>query len=280
MNLTADYRRLSQIGIWTHSTRYDSMTHVTDPTLRFSSRAENYYRYRPRYPQAVVITLQQECQLTPASLIADIGSGTGFLTELFLKNGNQVLAVEPNHEMREASVRLLEKYSGFHDVDGRAEATTLSDSSIDFVVAGQSFHWFDRPKAQNEFLRVLKPAGWMMIVWNERDIQASPFMAAYDRILQDYVTDSTRLAHKKVYDTALDDFFGAQGFTTRVFHYHQHLDYEGVKGRLLSSSYTPESGHPNHAPMLHELAKIFHAHETGERVTLEYVTRMYYGRLS
>ncbi len=240
---------------------------------------ENYCKYRPRYPQSVVSTLREECQLTADSWIADIGSGTGFLSELFLKNGNRVFAVEPNREMREAGVRFLAKYPRFHAVDGRAEATTLSDHSIDFVVAGQSFHWFDRPKARNEFLRLLKPAGWMMIVWNERDVQATPFMAAYDQILQKYVIDPTRLAHKKVYDTALNDFFGAHGFTTRIFRYQQPLNYEGVEGRLLSSSYTPESGHSNHAPMLAELKKIFQDHETGGRVTLEYITRMYYGRL-
>jgi SAM-dependent methyltransferase len=256
------------------------MARVTDPTLRFSSRVENYCKYRPRYPQEAIEELRQECQLTSASLIADIGSGTGFLSELFLKNDNQVFAVEPNREMREVSVRLLETYSGFHDVDGRAEATTLSDRSIDFVVAGQSFHWFDLPKARNEFLRILKSAGWMMIVWNERDSKASPFMAAYDRVLQTYVTDPTRLAHKQVYETALTDFFGAQGFSTKLFRYQQHLDYEGVKGRLLSSSYTPELKHPNHAPMLSELETVVQAHKTGEHVTLEYITRMYYGRLS
>jgi SAM-dependent methyltransferase len=253
---------------------------MTDPTLRFSSRVDNYSKYRPRYPQAVISTLRQECQLTPDAWIADIGSGTGFLSELFLQNGNQVFAVEPNREMREASVRLLEKYPGFRDVDGRAEATTLSDHSFDFVVAGQSFHWFDLPKARSEFLRILKSSGWLMIVWNERDIQATPFMTAYEQLLYLYVNDHTRLAHKQVYDDALSNFFGAHRFIYKTFSYQQHFDYQGVKGRLLSSSYTPESGHPNHSPMLADLAKLFQAHEKNGKVTIQYITRMYFGRLS
>jgi SAM-dependent methyltransferase len=249
---------------------------MTEPTLRFSSRVENYSKFRPRYPEAVITTLQQECGLVPQSRIADIGSGTGFLSELFLKNGNRVFAVEPNREMREASIRLLAHNSSFQAFEGRAEATNLPDHKFDFVTAGQSFHWFDRKKARDEFLRILKPDGWMMIVWNERDVRANPFMAAYDQILQKYVTDPTRVAHKKVYDTALNEFFGTGGFTTRIFRYYQPLDYEGVKGRLLSSSYTPESGHPNHEPMLTELAKTFHSLQTGGQVTLEYITRMYF----
>jgi SAM-dependent methyltransferase len=255
------------------------MANVTDPTLRFSSRVENYRKFRPRYPEEVISVLQQECGLVSESCVADIGSGTGFLSEMFLKNGNQVFAVEPNREMREAGVRLLGHYSGFHAVDGRAEATNLPDQSFDLTAAGQSFHWFDRPKARDEFLRILKPDGWMMIVWNERDVQATPFMAAYDRILQKYVTDPTRTAHKKVYDTALDEFFGTGGFTTGIFRYYQPLDYAGVKGRLLSSSYTPDEGHLNHEPMLAELAKSFQSCQTDELVTIEYITRIYYGRL-
>jgi SAM-dependent methyltransferase len=251
-----------------------------DPTTRFSSRVDNYLKFRPRYPQEVLAALREDCGLTSDLLIADIGSGTGFLAELFLLNGNQVFAVEPNREMREAGARLLKKYPGFHSVDGRAEATTLDCRSFDVVAAGQSFHWFDREKARREFLRILKSNGWMMIVWNERDSEATPFMREYDRILKQYVTDPSRVAHKTVYDTALDEFFGKNGFTTKTFSYRQHLNYEGLEGRLLSSSYTPESGHPNHGPMLAALLKMFRAHEVEGRVTLDYTTRMYFGRMS
>jgi SAM-dependent methyltransferase len=251
-----------------------------DPTIRFSSRVENYCKYRPRYPQEVVAALQEDCGLTSDSLIADIGSGTGFLAELFLQNGNQVFAVEPNCEMREAGERLLGKYPGFHSVDGRAEATALAVHSLDFVVAGQSFHWFDREKTRREFIRILKSTGWMMMVWNERDIHATPFMTEYEQLLKRYVPNNTRLDYQQVYETALNDFFGALGFTTKIFSYRQHLDFEGVKGRLLSSSYTPETGHPNHEPMIAGLSKIFQAHAVDSRVTLDYTTKMHYGRLS
>jgi SAM-dependent methyltransferase len=253
---------------------------MSDPTLRFSSRVDNYIKFRPHYPQEVISTLREECRLHTTSVIADIGSGTGTLAAQFLKNGNSVFAVEPNREMRKAGERLLRDYPGFHSVEGRAEATALADQSVDFIVVGQAFHWFDLRMARREFVRILKPAGWVMVVWNEREIETTPFLVAYEQLLQRHATDYARVKHKGVYDTALVDFFGAQGFKSRTFSYRQDFDYAGVQGRLLSSSYTPEAGHPDHAPMLAELSKIFQTHAVDGRVAFEYTTWMYYGRLS
>ncbi|HED03359.1 MAG TPA: class I SAM-dependent methyltransferase [Candidatus Fraserbacteria bacterium] len=253
---------------------------MTDPTLRFSSRVENYIKYRPHYPPAVIATLREECQLASAALIADIGSGTGLLTELFLQSGNQVFAVEPNREMRAAGERLLRNYPGFHSVAGRAEATTLADQSVGFVVAGQAFHWFDRQKARSEFCRILRPAGWVMLVWNEREDRATPFLMAYEQLLQRYATDYVQVNHKQVDEATLADFYGVQGFKSETFSQRQDFDYAGVRGRLLSSSYTPEVGYPDYEPMLAELSKVFQAHEINGRVRFEYTTRMYYGQLS
>jgi SAM-dependent methyltransferase len=252
---------------------------VTDPTLRFSSRVENYVKYRPHYPHEVLETLRRECGLSKSAPIADIGSGSGALTELFLQNGNPVFAVEPNRGMREAAERILSKYPGFRSIAGRAEATTLEDQCVDFAVVGQAFHWFDLRETRREFLRILRHPGWVMVVWNERDYQTTPFLIAYDDLLQRYATDYARQMHKDVYDTGLADFYGTHGFASRTFRYLQELDYTGVQGRLLSSSYTPEAGHPNYEPMITELRKIYQAHEVDGRVTFQYITRMYFGRL-
>lgn len=253
---------------------------MIDPTLRFSSRVENYVKYRPRYPWKVIETLRSECGLSSSAIIADIGSGSGALTELFLRNGNQVYAVEPNRKMREAAESLLANYGGFCSIDGRAESTNLEDRSMDYVTVGQAFHWFDLEKTRKEFLRILKPSGWIMIVWNEREFQTTPFLIAYDRLLQQYAPDYAREKHKSVYDTALRDFYGAEGFSETIFSYCQELDYEGVKGRLLSSSYTPEPGHPNYESIMAELLEIFEEHEVEGRVVFNYLTRMYHGRLT
>ena len=83
---------------------------VNNPTQRFSSRVENYVRYRPGYPQAVLDLLKSECGLTPDSVVADIASGTGIFSRLLLENGNQVFGVEPNSAMRSAGEEFLAGY--------------------------------------------------------------------------------------------------------------------------------------------------------------------------
>src|SRR5205085_10926402 len=122
----------------------------------------DYIRYRPTYPTDVLRILQHDAGLTPSSIIADIGSGTGISAKIFLNHGNTVYGVEPNRPMREAAEQLLRGESRFHSIDGSAECTTLSSSLVDFIVAGQAFHWFYRTKARTEFVRILRPHGWVV----------------------------------------------------------------------------------------------------------------------
>ena len=253
---------------------------MKDSIERFSSRVENYIQYRPHYPRAVLETLTQECGLTPDARIADIGSGPGTLTELFLENGNVVYAVEPNPAMREAAEQLLAQYPGFRSIAGRAEATPLPDASVDFVTAGQAFHWFDREQARVEFARILKPGGWVVIAWNERETESTPFLAAYEQLVRRFGTDYPKVDHRQITPEILGRFFGPQGFRSKRFPNSQSFDYAALEGRLLSSSYAPERGHPNHEPMLAELKKLFEAHQENGRIRFEYVTTMHYGRLT
>jgi ubiquinone/menaquinone biosynthesis C-methylase UbiE len=247
-------------------------------TERFSSRVDNYVRYRPRYPRGVLETLQSGCGLTKTSVIADVGSGTGFLTELFLHHGNTVYGVEPNREMREAAEKLLKDYGQFRSVVGTAEETTLPDASIDFVTVGQAFHWFEQDKARKEFQRILKPQGWVVLVWNERK-DSSPLDQAYEQLVRNYSDDYAEVHHKRIDNDVLRHFFGGD-FEKKVLENSQKFDFEGLKGRLLSSSYSPEVGHPKHAPMLAELQSIFDAHQVNSQVKVEYDTRLYCGHLS
>jgi SAM-dependent methyltransferase len=252
---------------------------MSNSTLRFSSRVENYVKYRPGYPSDVVDALAKECGLTAKSVIADVGSGTGILSEVFLKNRNQVFGVEPNREMREAGEKLLGKYSNFTSANGTAEGTTLVDSSVDFVTAGQAFHWFDREQARKEFARILKPGGWVALIWNERLTDTSRFLRAYEYLLQRYGTDYATVDHRNVDTEAITAFFAPQPFTLRKFENRQVFDYAGLKGRLLSSSYTPEPGHPNHQPMLNALRALFDKQAINGKVSFNYATLLYFGRL-
>ena len=252
---------------------------MTNPTLRFSSRVENYIKYRPGYPTGIVDTLTKECGLNPNSVVADIGSGTGMLSELFLKNGNRVFGIEPNRAMREAGEQLLGKYPAFTSIDGTAEETSLVDRSVDFVTAGQAFHWFDRERARKEFARILKPSSWVALIWNERLTDTSPFLHAYEELLQRYGTDYAAVDHRNIDTDAITAFFAPQPFTLRKFENRQIFDADGLKGRLLSSSYTPEPGHPNHPPMLDALRALFDKHQINGKVSFDYVTLLYFGQL-
>jgi SAM-dependent methyltransferase len=252
---------------------------TTDPTRRFSSRVENYIRYRPTYPQSVVALLRDECGLTRESVVADIGSGTGILSELFLRNGNRVYGVEPNREMRESGELQLAAYDNFVSVEGRAEATTLAGESVDFVTAGQSFHWFDIEGARREFARVLREGGWVVLIWNDRRTEGTPFLEDYERLLSDYGTDYHEVSEGWANDEVIHRFFGAGRVTLKSFENRQVFDFDGLKGRLMSASYAPEPGHPNFLPMMQMLASIFERYADDGKVTVEYDTKVFYGRL-
>lgn len=252
---------------------------ASDPTSRFSDRVDNYLRHRPGYPAAVLELLKDECGLKPSSVVADIASGTGLLTRMFLENGNRVYGVEPNPEMRRAGERLLRPYPNFTCVAAAAESTSLPEHSVDFVTAAQAAHWFDLPKARAEFARILRPEGWCVLLWNERRTDATPFLCAYEKILLVYGADYKEVRHERT-TAEIDSFFAPSKFHSRSFDMRQEFDYPALEGRLLSSSYTPSQGHPNYTPMLKALRAIFDEFNVDGRVTFEYDTRMYYGQLT
>ena len=250
-----------------------------DAKQRFSNRVADYVRYRPGYPATVLDLLRGECGLRPEHVIADIGSGTGLLSELFLKNGNRVLGVEPNREMREGGEEYLQSYPGFTSVNGSAEATTLANGSVDFLTAGQAFHWFDPEKTRAEFRRILRPQSWVVIVWNERLTDTTPFLRDYEALVLQFGKDYSRVNESYPREEQMRNFFGTHAFTKRDLVNFQEFDFEGLGGRLRSSSYAPAPNHPNFAPMMAELERIFRAHERDGRVRMEYWTRIYFGQL-
>jgi SAM-dependent methyltransferase len=250
---------------------------VLDPTKRFSNRVENYLKYRPSYPPEIIDLLESECGLTAESVVADIGSGTGFLTEMFLKHGNEVFGVEPNAEMRAAGERVLAKYPKFSSVNAAAESTTLADHAVDFVVAGQAFHWFDRDRARPEFLRILKPDGFVMLIWNGFRIECR-VVAEYQDVFQRYGTDYQE-AVREITDEEIEAFYEPGKCRKKSLYNEQVFDFEGLKGRLLSMSYAPEPNHKDFRPMLESLKEVFDRNQKNNQVVIEYDTVIYYGQL-
>jgi SAM-dependent methyltransferase len=245
---------------------------------RFSSRVENYAKYRPGYPPSVLAVLKSDCGLTKESVIADVGSGTGLLSELFLKNGNALFGVEPNELMRARAESLLKAFANFSSVAATAENTMLPDSAIDFITAGQAFHWFDRVRAKLEFSRILKREGWVVLVWNARRLDSTAFLTEYEALLLRYSPDYPVVRHENI-DDRIGGFFAPQPMKAATFDNVQRLDFEALKGRLCSSSYAPEAADPNFDKMLKELRDIFERHNKSGVVDFEYDTKIYYGHL-
>jgi len=248
-----------------------------DNASLFSGRVENYIKYRPTYPPALMDLLAEKCALTPASVIADIGSGTGILTELFLQHGNPVYAVEPNAEMRAAAEKLLGRYPNFHSVDAAAESSGLRPRSVDFITAGQAFHWFKIEAARAEFIRILKPRGWVALIWNLPRVE-TPFEKDYNEIWQNDLKSSHEARDQ--YETLVAEFFGAaQPQRVRLEGMAQVMDGGQLAGRVLSSSAAPRAGGAGYESFLQKIHGVFERRQQNGRVILRYNTEIFFGNL-
>jgi len=247
-------------------------------TTRFSSRVENYVRYRPGYPAEILDLLRDKCGFTASSNIVDVGFGTGLFTRLLLENGNSVTGIEPNLEMRQAGEKFLAEFPRFHAIQGTAEATTLTEHSVDFVTAAQAAHWFDRAGARREFQRILKPGGWVVLLWNERITDSTPFLVDYEELLLRYGTDYAEVRHERTTEI-IGEFFEPSPYEQASFPTRQTFDLPALEGRVFSSSYTPQPGDPAYEPLRRETGDLFRRHQTHGQVAFEYWTRVFFGRL-
>jgi ubiquinone/menaquinone biosynthesis C-methylase UbiE len=251
-----------------------------DPKERFSSRVDDYVRYRPGYPAALFAMLGELGCLDEGRVVVDVGSGTGILSRGLVDAGPvRVVGVEPNAAMRAAAERAFAGDPRFESVDASAEATGLAAASADLVIAAQAFHWFDPPRARAEFARILVPAGLVALVWNQR--RDTPLNREYLQMLERFAPDYANVREsERSSEEKMRAFFAPMSPRVRTFDNEQRLDEPGFVGRLLSSSYAPPAGHPMHGPMLARTAEMFHAHAKDGLVTIPYDTIVWYGRLA
>lgn len=248
---------------------------MSDTVNRFSNRVENYVKYRPGYPPEVLETFRAEMNLTENSVIADIGSGTGISAKVFLENGNTVFGIEPNAAMREAAEEFLNNFPKFKSIDGTAENTTLSDSSVDFITAAQAFHWFDPAKTRAEFGRILRAEGFVVLIWNERQLNTNGFLREYENLLIKFGSDYEKVRHDNIDEKKLRDFFQTD-FSRKKFQNVQRLDFQGLKGRLLSLSYMPSETDKLFEPMITELQSLFDKYAENGKIEILYDTNIFY----
>lgn len=248
---------------------------MTDSIDRFNNRVANYVKYRPQYPREIIGFLEAECGLTHETLIADVGCGTGISTALFLENCNKVYGVEPNAAMLSAAVEFLRDFPDFTPVDGTSTATTLEDNSVDMIVAAQAFHWFDPEPTRAEFRRIVKPGGYTVLIWNERQLDTTPFHIEYEAFLLKYARDYQRVRHENIAAEEIANFYQHE-YGTATFANSQTFEFDGLKGRMLSASYMPNEDHPIYDEMIAELQALFAKHAENGKIKVLYDTNLYY----
>ena len=251
------------------------------PKTRFSDRVTHYLKARPGYPRAVLTLLQQECGLSVASTVVDVASGTGLFAKVLCESGCRVIGVEPNAEMRAAGEAQLAGCERFQMLEGCAESLPLANGSADLITVAQAFHWLDLPAARCEFIRVLKPNGWAVVVWNDRHVTGSRLAGDYENLVVRFGTDYSDVQHRaKDTDACYAEFFGHTGYRRASYPNAQQLDYDGFVARVLSSSYMPGPKDEHFAAMMTEVARVFRAHENAGVVRIEYTTSVIFGQMA
>lgn len=252
---------------------------TNNSTSRFSDRVNNYVKYRPGYPPEVISHLEKECGLSANSKVADVGAGTGIFTKLLLEKGYTVYAVEPNEPMRRAADEQLRNYRGYYPVDGIAWATGLPAKTADLIVCAQAFHWFNTAETKIEFKRILKPGGYVALIWNNRDVEADAFATAYELLLQQQSGDYERVNHQNLAETDFVNFYRDGKYTLIKFHNQQVFDFEELAGRAFSSSYVPAEETEAGQHFKNSLQELFDCYNRHGKVIFRYQTEVYLGKL-
>jgi len=240
---------------------------------RFTDRVVDYEKFRPSYPKEIIQVLKEQIGLNKKWLIADIGSGTGLSTQLFLENGNDVFAVEPNRGMRESLVHHFKTYRNLIALNATAENTSIESGCVDLIFAGQSFHWFDRAACQKEFERILTENGHMVFVWNQRDPEDA-FQQEYEHFLRNHIPSYQSVSHKNISDDDLKHFFGIRPMTKVSLPNQQIFDLRSFLGRVRSSSYFPKEQDDNKT-LYDDLRLLFDKYAISERIVFKYITEIY-----
>jgi len=250
-----------------------------DPTKRFSGRVDNYIKYRPTYPNKVLDYLKDKCNLSLASVIADVGAGTGIFTKLLLDKGYIVFAVEPNEAMRSAAVEQLSGYTNFISINGTAGNTGLPTHSTDLIVCAQAFHWFSNEETRVEFSRILAKDGKVALIWNNRLVDKDEFSKAYDALLKNESVDYNKVNHQNISAIDFKAFFKDGVYSTKRIPNAQVFDEGGLIGRAFSSSYVPSQDSDEGRKFLKLLKEVFNKYNQDGHVTFHYQTEIYLGEV-
>lgn len=247
---------------------------------RFTPCVEYYDKFRPNYPPEIVKFIAEAAGIGPGDPVADVGAGTGIFTQKLLDAGFEVYAVEPNQAMRAASVLRFQNGESVFSIDGSAENTNLENGQVKLVTCAQSFHWFDPIIAKKEFSRICQSGSRAALIWNKRKTDGSRFSREYEKLLNDFCPEYKKTGAFDVErDMGITNFFSDEGFEHKTFYNDQQLDFEGLKGRLLSSSYCIRPGHPKFDEMINRLRGIFERRNFNGIIKVKYNTHVFIGKM-
>lgn len=253
---------------------------MSDSTKRFTDRAVDYDRWRPRYPRAAVDFIARELELDDGARIADLGAGTGIFSELMLDAGYAVALVEPNADMIVTAREKLGHRDAITFHQQPAEATGLPDFRVQAAVAAQAFHWFDIARTRNELYRIVEPPHGFAALWNVRRTDSTDFLAAYHAFLIEWGTDYEAIhVRQENASESVTELFEGTSFASICLDNVQRFDYEGLEGRLLSCSFVPRNDDNRFEPMLKALRGLYDDYCADDQVTFEYDCRVFAGRL-
>ncbi len=251
-------------------------------TQRYTDRVQDYVQFRPGYPTEIIPMLVQECGLAAEHVIADIGSGNGQLSRLFLDHGNHVFGVEPNDAMRSRADDIFKTNNHFTSVNGQAEATTLDRETADFIVVGQAFHWFDITRISKEFRRILKAKDcWVVLIWNDRKTDETAFQAAYEQVLISHAPDYKGIEGSRVSPNVMRLSLGVDELARYDFEgMRQMLPLEPFLGRVRSSSYCPLPDDPQHEKLMAECKGLFKMYSQNNLINMDYTTHVFVAKIN
>ena len=245
---------------------------------RFSDKAKKYELYRPTYTEATLLEVLDKCKITPSVevKIADIGSGTGKFTQLLLDSGFTVYAVEPNEQMRSIAENKFKNYSNFNSINKTAENTNLDNNNISLITVAQAFHYFDLDKVKNEFKRILKSNGKVVLLWNFR-LRDSEFIQEYEKII--YNLHSSKIKPTHAQDNMTDEIFKTFFTNYEIVNLpnSQEFDFNGLWGRTLSNNHMPKENEPEYKKLYDNIKKLFNKYENNGKVLFEYRTQIVIG---
>ena len=248
-------------------------------TERFSQTVEHYQQYRPNYPKTMIDFLLKQKVLSKDKVVADIGSGTGIFTQQLLALGAKVFAIEPNGSMRESAQQQLSTYPYFTSINGTAEATTLMNNGVEVISVATAFHWFNRETCQEEFKRILRDNGDILLFWNLRLPKLLPILQGYENLLKKYCPNYKGIPSQQIAESETLAFFAKDSVTVHQFENQQTFDLDGLVGRLRSTSYALTPAQDNYNKMLEDLTHLFNQYQTNGQVIFPYTTKLYLGKL-